>query len=39
MNKISSTKEKENIDTIEKAKIVKIAYMVPIFGRNLRKEF
>ena len=39
MNKISSAKEKENIDTIENGKIVKIAYMAPIFGQNLRKEF
>ena len=32
-------KEKENIDTIENGKIVKIGYMAPIFGPKLRQEF
>ena len=38
MNKISSAKEKENIDTVENGKIVKITYMAPIFGPKLRKK-
>ena len=38
LNKITSVKEKENIDTIKNDKIVKLP-RVPKLGPKLRKEF